>query len=59
MTQYEDPNREAVGLEPAWVEGSGGSTRKAKAKADDAPKAKADDEPKAAPKDEPPKAKAK
>jgi hypothetical protein len=25
MTIYDDPNREAVGLEPAWVEGGGGS----------------------------------
>lgn len=24
MTQFDDPNREAVGLEPAWVEGTGG-----------------------------------
>jgi len=24
MTMYDDPNREAVGLEPAWVEGTGG-----------------------------------
>ena len=22
---YDDPNREAVGLEPAWVEGTGGT----------------------------------
>ena len=22
---FDDPNREAVGLEPAWVEGTGGS----------------------------------
>jgi hypothetical protein len=22
--QYDDPNREAVGLEPVWVEGDGG-----------------------------------
>jgi hypothetical protein len=26
MTTFDDPNREAVGLEPAWVEGEGGST---------------------------------
>jgi len=49
--QYDDPNREAVGLEPAWVEGSGGTTRAADPKTkdtakDDAPKAK-DDAPKA------------
>jgi len=25
MTTFDDPNREAVGLEPAWVEGEGGS----------------------------------
>ena len=24
MSVYDDPNREAVGLEPAWVEGTGG-----------------------------------
>ena len=24
MSTYDDPNREALGLEPAWVEGSGG-----------------------------------
>ena len=23
--QYDDPNRQAVGLDPAWVEGEGGS----------------------------------
>ena len=23
---FDDPNREAVGLEPAWVEGTGGSS---------------------------------
>ena len=23
--QFDDPNREAVGLEPAWAEGTGGS----------------------------------
>jgi len=23
--QFDDPNREAVGLEPSWAEGSGGS----------------------------------
>jgi hypothetical protein len=23
-TMFDDPNREAVGLEPAWVEGTGG-----------------------------------
>jgi len=26
MTFYDDPNREAVGLEPAWVEGTGGES---------------------------------
>ena len=25
MSHFDDPNREAVGLEPAWAEGSGGS----------------------------------
>jgi hypothetical protein len=25
MSYFDDPNREAVGLEPAWAEGSGGS----------------------------------
>ena len=24
MSIYDDPNREAVGLDPAWVEGTGG-----------------------------------
>jgi hypothetical protein len=24
MTYFDDPNREAVGVEPAWAEGSGG-----------------------------------
>ena len=25
MSVFDDPNREAVGLEPAWVEGTGGT----------------------------------
>jgi hypothetical protein len=25
VSVYDDPNREAVGLDPAWVEGGGGS----------------------------------
>jgi hypothetical protein len=43
--QFADPNREAVGLEPAWAEGNGGSdtnagggpTRRAASKADPTP----------------------
>jgi hypothetical protein len=54
----DDPNRNAVGLEPAWAEGFGGDDTSggsgpAKAKAKDDEPAKADA------KDEPPKAKSK
>jgi hypothetical protein len=30
-TIFDDPNREAVGLEPAWVEGTGGPVAEPKA----------------------------
>jgi hypothetical protein len=32
--QFDDPNREAVGLEPAWAEGYGGEPGAGPAKAD-------------------------
>lgn len=38
----DDPNRQAVGLEPAWVEGTGGSDNTAVS--EPKPKAKADDD---------------
>jgi hypothetical protein len=30
--QFDDPNRQAVGLDPIWVEGTGGETAKPKSR---------------------------
>jgi len=39
VSVFDDPNREAVGLEPAWVEGSGGTPGEVTPTADDGPSA--------------------
>jgi hypothetical protein len=37
VSVYDDPNREALGLEPAWVEGTGGTAGEPSAAVTEAP----------------------
>jgi hypothetical protein len=37
VSVYDDPNREAIGLQPAWVEGTGGTAGEPSAAVTEAP----------------------